>query len=194
MENSNLEECVKQLESRVKYLEYLYTLPHAKQEQKSSDGQLKSDDTKHDYVVGQVLSFADDLELDYVRLSNCSDSFFDGKLVSTSILSRIKNGRLSPKGEGAALGDIVRFDVSEYKKYFEFSDDEKIILGTVDSKYHYLVRDKDGESLCLFEDKPSLNGRWWSCNSGEWTWFKMFGDHFECITADDAPCKFRDFI
>lgn len=72
------------------------------------------------------------------------------------------------------------------------SDDERIILRNIDSKYKYIARDEDG-LLRLYKTKPRKFLDIWS--SVGWTWFYVYNHLFQFIQwTDKEPTLITDLL
>lgn len=83
---------------------------------------------------------------------------------------------------------------------WSFTEDEKVILRNVKTKYKYLVRDSDG-TLVVYtgiprkeEDKNETEyGEW--VYGGDYEFMDKFSHIFQSIQwSDDEPCEFRRYI
>lgn len=72
----------------------------------------------------------------------------------------------------------------------KFTAEEKIILKNIDSKYHWITRDSNGEkgNLWLFRDKPHKYNDYWDNYTDGGTLFLPFKNIFKNIKwEDDEP-------
>ena len=74
------------------------------------------------------------------------------------------------------------------------TENEKVILQSIDLKYKYIARDKNG-SLWLYDKKPSRERTGWGNRGLVCTSFKGFSDIFSFITwEDDEPYVIAELL
>lgn len=81
--------------------------------------------------------------------------------------------------------------VKEESKW-TFTEDEKVILKSLDSKYEYIARDEDGK-VFIYDAKPRKRLASWI--SDRYDDLSIFTNLFESVKWEDSePCEFRKFI
>lgn len=90
---------------------------------------------------------------------------------------------------------LTELKAQKEKEKWKFTEDEKVILRNVDTKYKYIVRDADGFlKLSIFKPEK-YEDKFLSAWSMDWHPFHYFAHKFKCIQwSDDEPCEFRKFI
>lgn len=60
------------------------------------------------------------------------------------------------------------------------TEQEKVILQSIDPKFKYIARDKDG-GLCVYIDEPDKSRTLWSCGIDEYEQIDVFNHLFENV-------------
>ena len=95
--------------------------------------------------------------------------------------------------------DVYLLYDNELEKYVKpnwvFTDEEKIILNNVDTKYRYIARNKDN-GLCLYTAEPSKDReRWWVNVNNYLVNMTFFSSLFKNIKWEDSEaCEFRRYL
>lgn len=140
------------------------------------------------------------------KLRFLADRAEDGKefLIDThrnNMIYKFMHGRLLflrsyEKFESSELRvyEILRYNL-RLKPQWKFTEDEKVILRNLNSKYQWLVRDNSSQTLYVYENKPEKeNDEIW-CPRFRVTPLFMFNHLFQSITwEDDEPCEFRRYL
>ena len=74
------------------------------------------------------------------------------------------------------------------------TEQEKVILQSIDPKYKYITRDKDG-LLCVYENEPSKCNEFWNPNEGELAEIGAFNHLFKNVKwRDEEPTLIQDLL
>ncbi|WP_300628158.1 hypothetical protein [uncultured Thomasclavelia sp.] len=77
-----------------------------------------------------------------------------------------------------------------YEEYEPFTDDEKVILKNLPSRYKWIARDANGE-LYVYECAPIELNKHYSNLKGSALDFNYYTHLFKNITFESGPVKFR---
>lgn len=81
-----------------------------------------------------------------------------------------------------------------FPKKYQFSENEKTILKSIDKKWKWLARDKSG-LLCLYNHKPIKVSDHYMFSQGCYEIFDTFGHLFQSIQwTDDEPFEIEKAI
>ena len=79
-------------------------------------------------------------------------------------------------------------------KEYQFSANEKTILRSLNEKWKWLARDKDG-ILYVYTHRPIRSGENYTFSDGSWEKFNTFGHLFQSIQwTDDEPVEIEKVI
>ena len=89
--------------------------------------------------------------------------------------------------------DMLKHAENEPK--WVFTEEEKMVLMNINSKYKYIARDCNNK-LYIYEYKPEKFEICWSISDFRFKLLgNLFGDMFKCIKwTDEEPCEFRKYI
>jgi hypothetical protein len=88
---------------------------------------------------------------------------------------------------------VISSDIIKLPKKKQFTDDELVILRNFDTRYKWLVKDRNGE-LYLFENKPFKDSNMWKIK-GICHVMTIFNHLFNSVTwEDEEPVFIDDYV
>ena len=99
-------------------------------------------------------------------------------------------------GNGNPFSIIYEFENVDLTipKEYQFSENEKTILKSIDKKWKWLARDKDG-ILYVYTHRPIKSSENYTFSDGSWERFNTFGHLFQSIQwTDDEPVEIAKVI
>lgn len=74
------------------------------------------------------------------------------------------------------------------------TEQEKVILQSINPKFKYIARDKEG-LLCVYENEPSKCNEFWNPNEGEFAEIGAFNHLFENVKwKDEEPTLIQNLL